>query len=271
MLMTQQRDDLRQLLNAANVKNEKTNFKRALGWERRKDLQQYNSALEERNKELNLQNSRLQVENLKLQKEVEMTRLLKQRLDNAVKDKNRLIKLMKQSKEFRLLGFLSGEQNEISFLHSLGMFSDYDVEQIKFQQSKVLNRNTLDLPNFSGKLFEKLPIRECVKRKLCYEEQLWVESDIYDFVVNWREENRDNFTDQSIELLIFTLNTRFLSKIRTFRKSAHLFCKNCGGLPKSSKSQKLFSKTNSRMNDHVKTLNRFERSKIFEISLTYPT
>lgn len=264
MQISEQRDNLQELLNHANIKNKKTNFQNLQSLEREKDMRSYIEILEQRNLSLIDENSRLSTENLKLKKEMEDTISLKKQLENHKKDKKRLIELMRQSKEFRMLGFLSGDKNEICRLNSLGLFTDYDIDQIKLKKcsdltTKTANRNFIN----SRKEIKKSGVRECLKPFLCLEEQLWVESDIYDFARQWRQDNKGNFTDQSIELLVFTLNTRFLSKIKAFRKSAHLFCKNCGGTPKTLKNDKLFSKINARMDAHTKTLKRFERSNFW--------
>jgi hypothetical protein len=167
--------------------------------------------LEDKNNLLERENSLLRNENLDLKKiHQDKTQTMK-RVVQLEKEKARLIMLMKQSEEFKLLGSLAGEDSQISFLHNAGCFSNYDVSRIevgKVPQAKV---------------------KDCQKERFRLEEQLWVDSDIWKFAEDLRIKFEGNFSETVIEYLLLGLNTRFLSKIKSFRNSAHLFCKFCKG------------------------------------------
>lgn len=174
-------------------------------------LQRQLQLLEDKNKMLERENSILKNENLDLKRMYQDKTHVMKRVVQLEKDKERLVGLMKESQEFKLLGNLSGDDSQISFLHHAGCFSNYDVSKIevcKVAQARV---------------------RDCQRDRFRLEEQLWVDSDIWKFADDLRQKFEGNFSENVVEYLLLGLNTRFLSKIKSFRNSAHLFCKFCKG------------------------------------------
>ena len=74
-------------------------------------------------------------------------------------------------------------------------------------------------------------IRECCISDLFREEQLWVDSDIYNFASNLKDKFEGKLDDTFVEHLLLGLNSRFLNKVKGLKKKAHLFCKYCDGMP----------------------------------------
>lgn len=246
-------------------------------------LNEYVASLEKKVKILENENAKLAEQKRKLELRERNSQKLEKAVERLAKDKKRLLELMRQSSEFNLLGNLASKENEITFLHSLGFFSDYDVDKIQ-----LANQNT----NFEGKnahafnskaLFKTVSpsrlgkmrgkyfgfsqkegkvskVRECRKHKMFSEEQLWVDEEVRDFALEMKDKMNEQFSEELVEHLLFKLNSHFISKLAVFRKSGHLFCKFCKGTPqgKSSKNANIDPKMN-----FLKTLKNFGKMKEF--------
>ena len=94
-------------------------------------LKEYITTLETRNKFLEKQNQELISTNQNVTRNKTNCNKHLEIIERIRKDNHRLIELMRKSEEFRLLGHLGGE---ITFLHSLGFFSEYDLGRIQVKK-----------------------------------------------------------------------------------------------------------------------------------------
>ena len=243
-------------------------------------LKDYIQSLETKNKILESENAKLSNENRHLLLRERNTIKLEKAVERLSKDKAKLLELMKQSEEFNLLGHLSSENSEITYLHSLGFFSDYDVNKIqltnkfklqddhkirKFNKNLKIN-NAYDSNiklfrfksmNISKELKNKgkhLKIKECKKGKMFTEECMWIDEELRELAMNAKDRLNEHFTEELMEHLLFKLNSHFVKKLQVFRRSGHLFCKYCKGVPNKRSTGKKSSKTNM---DFIQTLKNY--------------
>jgi hypothetical protein len=101
-----------------------------------------------------MENANLKEANRKLILRERNTEKLENCVERLTKDKKRLLELMRDSKEFRLLGNLGAKNSEITFLHGLGLFSDYDVDKIQLTNKNKLFKDE-DIRKFNDTMVNK--------------------------------------------------------------------------------------------------------------------
>lgn len=244
-------------------------------------LEDYIRTLESQNQILEQENAKLSSQNRNLKQRERNTAKLEQAIERLSKDKAKLLSLMRQSQEFKLLGNMGKAPNQITYLHSLGFFSDYEVDKIQLTQkrfpSKAAIAGTFDaglrkkyssakkgksgqfdparVTRDSGKgpSGKNLKLRPCQAQNLFWEEQMWVDEDLREFTMKMRGKLNQRFSEELMEHLLFRINSHFLAKVDVFRRSGHLFCKYCRGVP----PQKSAQNKNERNLDFLKTLKEY--------------
>lgn len=257
-------------------------------------LKQYIRSLESKNKILEKENAKLSEQNRNLKMRERSTQKLENSVERLSKDKARLLALMRQSSEFKLLGHLANQDSEVTFLHSLGFFSDYDVDKIQLTNKnklfpddaiKKFNKTMLVKAQLSspvrtakhktdsnwfdpaikveksihgfGSFGNHLKVKCSAKKKLFSEEQLWVDRGIFDYAMDMREKLNEQFSEELMEHLLFKLNSHFVAKLNTFKKSLISSGKTSKG-PPSKAITRNFSSSQRNMN-FIKTLNNYCR------------
>lgn len=245
-------------------------------------MQDYIRALESKVNSLELENTKLAGENRHLKQRERDTRKLEHAVERLSKDKAKLLDLMRQSQEFRLLGNLGRAPSQITHLHSLGFFSEYDVNKIQVKAEHSPDKPALahafdsglrkhyssvkkgrrgrlhpDRPSRNwefGCSGNQLKLRPCRAEKLFNEEQMWVDEDLREFVMEMKDRLNRRFSEELMEHLLFRVNSHFLAKVDVFRRSGHLFCKYCRGVPpkKTAKGQ-----SSGHGLDFIKTLKNY--------------
>jgi hypothetical protein len=277
-----QKNSLKDTLHQAQVKNNNLLVKATDDSNTISSLKNYIYTLETKNKILENENAKLSNENRQLKLRQRNTSKLEKAVERLSKDKAKLLQLMKKSDEFNLLGHLSSNGNEITYLHSLGFFSDYDVNKIQLT-NKFKLKNDQMIQDFNSNLKLKndygsskklvrfgsmkmttgfggidtknhLKSRECQNTKLFREESMWIDEGMREFTMGIRDKLNEHFSEELMEHLLFKLNSHFMKKIQVFRRSGHLFCKYCKGVPNTKKKSK---KTNDGNMDFIQTLKNY--------------
>lgn len=241
-------------------------------------LEEYARSLETQVRLLQSENADLTRQNRGLRSRERSQAKLESAVERLSKDKARLLELMRHSSEFRLLGLLCAPDSQVTHLHSLGFFSDYDVERVQLTNKFGLRRDA-DVRRFnaglrrasssakqkgapparppsgcglgaSGNHVKARPCRVGVLRR---EEELWVDQGLRDFAVEMGEQLSQRFSEEAVDLLLFRLNAHFLAKVDAIRKAGHLFCKFCRGTPPQNKGVR----SGARNLDFIQTLKNY--------------